>query len=722
MSDKIKLLFLGANPRNEGNLPLNLEGEIHNIQEQIKSAKHASAFELILWLELQIGEIQRALLEHMPHILHFSGHGNDSSELKLMDKNSLSCSLLSDDLQTLIKEAGDNIQVVLLNACHSRKIAQELIKEVDFAIGMSDVIDDEAAITFAGAFYRALGFARSVQGAYNLAINALKLEKFQNDATVPKLFVKEGNDPENTFITESLSSAGMGKQKNINLELEGDIRDFSLEDQQKLASLINSISTGTNVNVHFHRVAAGSIKILMGVPTEASEEILRRLNSEKLLLGREVIRCEIKEEDLRKTKEKSPGNKVISIEPRKRRRLISNSVFSAAALIMLSVGALWFYANTAGAPSYEATLTQKTGTVKVQGKELSEKANVPENFPLETAKRSRAELVIKSGQSNLRIVLKSNTVFQFKSAGEIHSPGFQARLSRGRALLDLRLNDKAKKRFILNTPFTQTIVTGTKFSLSAEKKGTRLTVYEGRVKQRLRIKELEQLPPEILDKSPVLREVLTTLENTTREVGSGKVLKLSAADSEKLLHKSPILKAALELPAVKIRRDGERDPEGDRVALVALEEYFQDPARSIALKKNLEKVIPDSLNDAQDVSKEELKEREKNFETVGGDGGEITKAKNEKSVPSVEGAPTPTVGSFPPSNLQGLKKVEWYYQNKKKISLSQIESIMNTKRVIVEYIPTGQKLTGVVKPEGNHLLLLTTHGKRVMNKSTVRIK
>ena len=79
-------------------------------------------------------------------------------------------------------------------------IAEAVAEEVDCVVGMSEKIGDEAAIRFAGGFYQALGYGRSVQTAFELGCNKINLAKLDEEA-VPKLLVKPGVNAANvTFI------------------------------------------------------------------------------------------------------------------------------------------------------------------------------------------------------------------------------------------------------------------------------------------------------------------------------------------------------------------------------------------------------------------------------------------------------------------------------------------------------------------------------------------
>ena len=91
----------------------------------------------------------------------------------------------------LIRALGGGPRVILLNACFSMSQARALAECVDCAIGMSEAIGDRASIVFAGAFYRAIGYGRSVQAAFDLGVNAMQLLGILEDAT-PRLFTRDG--------------------------------------------------------------------------------------------------------------------------------------------------------------------------------------------------------------------------------------------------------------------------------------------------------------------------------------------------------------------------------------------------------------------------------------------------------------------------------------------------------------------------------------------------
>ena len=178
---KIKILFLAANPIATN--PLQLGREAREIEEKLRGTKERDKLELITKWALRPDDLQQYLLEHRPHVVHFSGHGSDSNELILEDENGKPKPLGQPALLALFRALKDNIRMVVLNACFSRHQAEAITELIDCAIGMNRAIGDQAAITFAASLYRALGFGRSVKTAYDLGKASLLAEGIPEETT-----------------------------------------------------------------------------------------------------------------------------------------------------------------------------------------------------------------------------------------------------------------------------------------------------------------------------------------------------------------------------------------------------------------------------------------------------------------------------------------------------------------------------------------------------------
>jgi hypothetical protein len=205
MSEPVTILFLAANPSNETRLAL---GQEHReVEERIRGGRHRDILRLESRWAVRPDDLQEALLEHQPHIVHFSGHGSSASELLFEDDTGRARTVSTPALAELFRVLRDDVRVVVLNACFSLPQAQAIAAHIDFVVGMSQAISDEAAIAFATAFYRGIAYGRSVRTAFDLGVNSLQVHGIPENET-PQLIVREGADA-GTLLTASRSHAGL---------------------------------------------------------------------------------------------------------------------------------------------------------------------------------------------------------------------------------------------------------------------------------------------------------------------------------------------------------------------------------------------------------------------------------------------------------------------------------------------------------------------------------
>jgi hypothetical protein len=197
-SPTIRILFLAANPVTTD--ALKLTQEVRQIEEQLRASKYRDSLEFISRWAVRPDDLQRALLDVEPHIVHFSGHGSEDEGIYLESPEGISAVVDQASLVELLGILKDNIRLVVLNACHTRPLAEAIATHIDCAIGMRTDVGDQAAIEFSAAFYRAIGSGRSVKVAFDLGRSALKLKKIPEDPT-PELYRRSGVDPgEVTFL------------------------------------------------------------------------------------------------------------------------------------------------------------------------------------------------------------------------------------------------------------------------------------------------------------------------------------------------------------------------------------------------------------------------------------------------------------------------------------------------------------------------------------------
>jgi hypothetical protein len=191
VADKVRILFLAANPKDSS--PLRLDQEIREIHAKIRAAEFRDSFELLSRWAVRPLDLLQAFNEVQPHIVHFSGHGSRKAELVLENDQGDAKPVSEAALVSLFKNVKDNVRLLLLNACHSEAQARAISQQIECTVGMSVAIGDEAAIVFASTFYGALAFGRSVGQAFEQGRTALMLQGIPEENT-PVLLTRPGAD------------------------------------------------------------------------------------------------------------------------------------------------------------------------------------------------------------------------------------------------------------------------------------------------------------------------------------------------------------------------------------------------------------------------------------------------------------------------------------------------------------------------------------------------
>jgi len=183
-----KILILTANPKNTDKL--RLDEEVREIQAGLERARKRSRFEIITRWALRVDDLRRALLDHEPQIVHFSGHGGGKHGLALENSSGQMQLVSTESLARLFNLFKDKIECVVFNACYSEAQAEAIHQHIDCVVGMNKAIGDRAAIEFAVGFYDALGAGKSYEVAYDFGCSAIDLEGISESATPVRLIRK----------------------------------------------------------------------------------------------------------------------------------------------------------------------------------------------------------------------------------------------------------------------------------------------------------------------------------------------------------------------------------------------------------------------------------------------------------------------------------------------------------------------------------------------------
>jgi len=169
--DKIKkILFLSANPKATGRL--RLDEEVRDISEGIRRSKNRDQIEIDPFFATRLRDFHRALLDHEPDIVHFTGHGQKTGII-LEDKMGMPVLYSAKALSHLFELMSDKVECVILSSCYSASQAKAISKHINYVIGMRKEIEDSAAIEFAVGFYDALGAGRTYEDAFHFGQSAI---------------------------------------------------------------------------------------------------------------------------------------------------------------------------------------------------------------------------------------------------------------------------------------------------------------------------------------------------------------------------------------------------------------------------------------------------------------------------------------------------------------------------------------------------------------------
>ncbi len=166
------ILMLAANPKNT--VSLRLQEEERDIKERLRLGGYGTE-PIKSAVAVRPRDIQQAILDFKPQIIHFSGHGANEDGLVFEDIDGQVKLIGGEDLADLFDLFSDRIECVVLNACFSQTQAEAIRQKIQYVIGMNQSIGDRAAIEFAVGFYAAIGAGESYELAFKLGRNAIRL-------------------------------------------------------------------------------------------------------------------------------------------------------------------------------------------------------------------------------------------------------------------------------------------------------------------------------------------------------------------------------------------------------------------------------------------------------------------------------------------------------------------------------------------------------------------
>ena len=232
---KTKILILASNPKSD----LKLDREIRNLIEVIKRSPDRDRFIIETRLAVRPQDLQAALLEEKPRIVHFCGHGSGERGLVLENDLGELHFVRTEALADLFSHFSHQIECVLLNACYSQVQAKEIVKHINFVVGMRQPILDSSAIAFSAGFYGALGAGESITKAYNFGCNRIHLEFGDSSSSRKLVAVPEKSD---SVVPKHLIPELLKNEKPTEIEQADEL--LELLTMEPISLIIEALVTG----------------------------------------------------------------------------------------------------------------------------------------------------------------------------------------------------------------------------------------------------------------------------------------------------------------------------------------------------------------------------------------------------------------------------------------------------------------------------------------------
>jgi hypothetical protein len=194
LPENVTVLLFASEPRDRPRP--DLDKEIKEISKRIDEAEFGGRIRLRACTAAQAFDLLPNLNRHKPHMVQFSGHGEEGG-LLLMGPRDECEPIAADQLMQMLRWANENLRIVFFNVCDSETHARLAAEFVDAAVGLRGELSDAPAREFAAQLYSALSFGVSVKRAFNQACAAIA---DWPDSAAPQLFFRDGGDPHKVVL------------------------------------------------------------------------------------------------------------------------------------------------------------------------------------------------------------------------------------------------------------------------------------------------------------------------------------------------------------------------------------------------------------------------------------------------------------------------------------------------------------------------------------------
>lgn len=183
--EKLRVLYLTTDPF----LDIATELEVRQVQQALQGAKYRDRVDVQLRSAATFPDLIAGLNAVRPHIVHFSGCAGDT--IRIDDDDVLHGGDIVDfaSLMRALAATDRPPELLVLNECASLAGVAVVLPAVPVIIGMSDSIQDTAAIVFSQQLYAAIASGQSVGAALRHGTDKIKAVLLDDDASELPTFV-----------------------------------------------------------------------------------------------------------------------------------------------------------------------------------------------------------------------------------------------------------------------------------------------------------------------------------------------------------------------------------------------------------------------------------------------------------------------------------------------------------------------------------------------------
>jgi hypothetical protein len=190
--ERLRVLYATATSHGD----LRLDEEIRRVKAAVRAATHRDQVDIEHLPAATPADLLDGLTTFRPHVVHFSGHGNESALVFDTGRDTHNGGRLvsASGFKNALQAPDEPPILVVLNSCKSAAQLESLLGKVTMAVGMSDSIGDVDAVTFATRFYRTLAEGQSVSAAVASARADMEMNGLP-DHDLPTLVTLDAVDP-----------------------------------------------------------------------------------------------------------------------------------------------------------------------------------------------------------------------------------------------------------------------------------------------------------------------------------------------------------------------------------------------------------------------------------------------------------------------------------------------------------------------------------------------